>query len=192
MRHLIALLLIMTVWAASGNSFAQDEEEGFVVKMLKKWTKEEKPSVTEEQKPKEMVQEQAGEAEETGQVEEGMPIEIEGERPAIADLSEKDIVERLVNLLKYHPDALNLIPELRSGEDEEGNLFYTYTPEDGITKNLDELEREKLMKVYSRVTSEVNRLNTEKIMRQLEQIRQAQQASRVPAQPPKVYQPPRR
>jgi len=192
MKHLLILLLIAAVLVLPNDSFAQqDEEEGFVVRMLKKWVKEEEPTITEETKPKEAIEKKTEEAKETEGPGGAIPVEIEEERPPIADLTEKEIVEKLVNLLDYHPDVLNFIPGLKSGEDEAGKPFYTYTTEGGVSKELIEVEKEKLIKLYGKVAGEVNRLNTEKIMRQLEQIRQAQQASRPPAQPPKAYTPPK-
>ena len=94
--------------------------------------------------------------------------------------------------LPIYDEALNFIPELKKEEDEEGRPFYTYTPESGVTKRLEELDKAMLIKLFNRVSTEMNRLNNERLMKQLEQTRQAQQAgSAQPPMSPTVVTPPR-
>ncbi len=105
-----------------------------------------------------------------------------------SDFTKEELVTRLAGLLTYNMEVLSYIPELKSQEDEKGDIFFTYVTEHGVTKKLNELDKDILVKLLGRVNGEVNRLNTERIMRQLEQVRQAQQVPKTPPQPP---QPPR-
>lgn len=109
----------------------------------------------------------------------------------LEELTKEELLKEITERLDYNPEALAFIPELNMEEDEEGNIFYTHTSGDRITKKLEELDRTSLEKIFNRVTSETNRLNTERLIRQLEQVRQAQQPPKVPPQPAKIYTPPK-
>ncbi|MDP2912635.1 MAG: hypothetical protein Q8N91_01330 [Candidatus Omnitrophota bacterium] len=110
------------------------------------------------------------------------------------EITQQEFVQHLEETLDYDDEALGAIPELKK---EEGG-FYTYN---GV--KLEDLDREKLNTVFSRIQNEIGRIRTERLNQQLESIRQAQQANmaaqqaaRIPAvftlppKPPQVPQPP--
>ena len=98
-----------------------------------------------------------------------------------------EIVEELKANLENYPEMLGFIPELRMEQDDKGVLLYTYADVDGFIKTLEELSEDVLLKLYKRIASEANRLYTDRILRQLEQVRMP---SGIPSMPQQIASPP--
>lgn len=202
---LITILLITLSVFMVSDLFAQ-QEENFMRRMFKRLFRRGEVSAPEKEVLKEVSEGEVLPVEEVEAEVEDAAEAIEEPGKSLEEMTVEELAERLTDMLTYHPDVLSFIPELKAQKDEKGSIFYTYTPRGGITKGLEKLDKDTLIKLFSRVSNEVNRLNIERIMRQLEQIRQAQQVSTVapqssqvitppkapslPPQPPKVYTPP--
>jgi len=173
---LVAILsIVVTVFIAT-DLFAQ--EEGFFKRFLKRFEKKEEADVSREvPKEKGAIPEAKGKA------------EIEEQAEVVEDLTRGELLKRIREMLDSRPKALDYIPGLKVDEDRRGNRFYTYKPEAGITKKLDQLNRKTLINIYKRIRSEVNRLNVERITKQLDLIRQAQDATKRAPQAPRVVTP---
>ncbi len=107
--------------------------------------------------------------------------------------TKEEMVTQIKKILDIEEEILNFIPGLKKATTEKGESFYTY---EGL--KLEELDKEKLSKIFTRVRQEATRIRTDRLSRQLETIRRAQQLTdaaaggpaRVPAvppQPPRVY-----
>ncbi|MFH0763434.1 MAG: hypothetical protein V1927_00315 [Candidatus Omnitrophota bacterium] len=113
------------------------------------------------------------------------------------EVTKEELLSHMKGLLDHEEGALNFIPELKKVKIGEDN-FYTYQ---GV--KLEDIDKEKLMKIFSRIQGEIGRIRTERLNKQLESINQAarasmaaQQAARgsrvaIPPKPPTVIQPPR-
>lgn len=110
------------------------------------------------------------------------------------DMTAQELVDGITKVLDRSADVMDYVPGFKQEKGPEGKEYYTYNG----TK-LEKLDKEKLAAIYNRVRQERTRLNTERINRQLETIRQAQQAANVanqasriptvtqpPAQPPRI------
>ena len=104
------------------------------------------------------------------------------------DITKEDLVSHIEGRLDTMEEALNLIPGLKKENNASGMSFYSYN---GV--KLKDLDRDTLDKLFSRVQNEGVRIQTERLNKQLEGIRQAHQAQ-VAAQQvsriPRVIQPP--
>jgi len=109
----------------------------------------------------------------------------------IENLTREELVEEITKRLKYDDEVLNFIPNIRKDIDAEGNIYYKYTSSYGEDKDLDMVNTGVLRNLLKRIISEMNRLNNERIMKQLRRIEQMQQADRMPPQPPRVVEPPK-
>lgn len=96
------------------------------------------------------------------------------------------MIKDITGDLEDYEEILNVVRGLARNVDEKGNVYYTYIV-DGVAKKLEELDTETLDSLNTRVSAEANRLNTNRIMNQLEDIRNAQRAT---AGPPSVPAPP--
>lgn len=85
------------------------------------------------------------------------------------------------------PEIMNYIPGLSKGKDAAGNAVYMYKG-----KNLADLDKEKVIKIYSVVSNNAVRIRTARTNAQLESIRRANQLSNmthqvtVPPSPPQT------
>ena len=111
-------------------------------------------------------------------------------RPKVEDLSPDEIRDRIKSMVESSPEALDYIPELKASFNEDETVNAMSYKKDGISVNMEELDKETLIKVYSRVNRERTRLNAERIQRQLESIRAAQNINRIYAPPPVPTPPP--
>ena len=158
-------------------------------RLIKKFDKEEDEAVLQ-QGPE--VEERLKDEELLGEVEVRTEAE---EREDLADLTERELAAMISEELNDNDEILSFIPGLKAGQDEKGNTLYSYAPKGQIAKKLEELDAETLIQLFERVMSESNRLNNERIMRQLEQVRRMQQMPKAPPKPPgilRVPSPPQR
>ncbi len=110
------------------------------------------------------------------------------------DMTAQELADGITKALNRSKDVINYIPGFKKEKDPEGKDYYTYKE-----VALEKMDKEALAALYGRVRQERNRLNTERINRQLANIQQAQQAANIanqasripkvpvlPAQPPKA------
>lgn len=111
--------------------------------------------------------------------------------------------------LKVFGEIEYIIPNLFSRIAPDGQKEYYYAPDGGVALKLRDLDKGDLFDLYVRVNNEATRINTERILRQIQQqeqiMRQIQlqqqqmqqqqvlqppQPPQQPPQPPQVYTPP--
>jgi len=92
------------------------------------------------------------------------------------EFTEDDIIERITIIVESIPETVSYIPELKTTFGEDRKILQLEYEIEGIFKNITELDKETLLKIYSRLNNERTRLQTERLMRQLESIRAAQEA----------------
>lgn len=104
------------------------------------------------------------------------------------EMTPDELRQYLIETLDHEAEVFSFIPELK--KEKEG--VYTYKG-----KKVEDLDNEQLQGVFKRVQNEIVRIRTERLNRQLESIRQAQQAitnaqraSRPSAAPTPPPQPP--
>ena len=100
--------------------------------------------------------------------------------------SKEDIAQRIKGMLEAVPEAANFIPELKLSLDKDKNIVAIKYKIDGIFKDITEIDKETLIKIHGRISNERVRIQTERIQRQLNAARAAQNVPR----PPQVYTPP--
>lgn len=87
------------------------------------------------------------------------------------EMTKEQLLVRIKSDLKDEKDILNSIPELKSTGEKE-NATYTYSG-----TRLEDLDKDKLQTVFNRIQGEALRIRTDHINKQLETIRQANQAN---------------
>ena len=113
-------------------------------------------------------------------------------------LTKDDLSKHIKEVLDNRDDVLGFIRGIKKETDADGKTFYLYN---GV--KLEDIDKEQLQKLLNRINGEIGRINNERLTKQLETIRQADQAARVaqqasrqvnipnpPPQPPVVYVPP--
>ena len=100
----------------------------------------------------------------------------QGKNP-FKDMTEAELAERITGLIDRFEEIMDFIPGLKQEQDPGGAHFYAYKG-----TRLDKLDKEQLVSLYKRVTQQRTRITTERISRQLEQIRQSNQAAEVARQ----------
>lgn len=124
--------------------------------------------------------------------------------------TKEEMIADLKENLDDEEEILNFIPGLKKITTEKGESYYTY---EGL--KLEDLDKEKLNKIFTRARQETTRIRTNKLNEQLENIRRNQRltaaagggvprvpvtpptpprmfsAPNVPSAPPPVPQPPR-
>lgn len=124
-------------------------------------------------------------------------------RPKVEDMSPDEIRDRIKTVVESSQEALDYIPELKASFNKDETVNVLSYKRDGIFVSIEELDKETLVKIYVRVNRERTRLNAERIQRQLESVRAAQNISRIqtpptapstppspPPAPPRVQSPP--
>lgn len=108
--------------------------------------------------------------------------------PPPKEMTKDEMLKRMKDILHREEDVMNFIPGLKSEKDAEGNIYYTYQG----TK-IENLDKATLTKIFGRVRTEAVRLRTDRLTKQLENLRRIQQltgnagnpAARIPATPPR-------
>ena len=112
------------------------------------------------------------------------------------ELSSDEMVKIIERRLKSYPQIVNFIPGLEIRQSQAGEKEIYYTDKGGIALKPGQLEKESLLRLFGRVNNEAAKINTERIIRQIQQQeelrRQIQQGipRQPPPQPPQVYTPP--
>ena len=104
------------------------------------------------------------------------------------EFTKAELLEHIKGTLDYTKEVLNFVPGLKMVTDAASKTGYTYN---GM--KLEDMDKERLEKLSVRINNEVTRIRTERLNKQLEAIRQAEQASRQARQAvnTNTYQPPR-
>ena len=109
------------------------------------------------------------------------------------DMTVQELADAITKVLDRTEEVMDYIPGFKQEKDPAGNSFYTYNG-----SRLESLEKGKLVSLYNMVRQMRTKINTDRINRQLESIRQAQraaeianQASRIPRTTTPPAQPPR-
>ena len=103
------------------------------------------------------------------------------------NMTEEDIIERIIPMLETMPEVLSYIPEFKATRDEDGKITELTYVIDGIPTLIEEINKETLVTIHNRVSMERTRIQTERIQRQLSSTRAATQ--NIPKQP-QIYTPP--
>jgi len=113
------------------------------------------------------------------------------ESPKDKEMTKGEMLAELKEDLADNDEVFDAVPGLKASAGQDGNAVYTYenTP-------LDELSKEDLTKLYSRVRQALVKIRTDRIQRQLERVRRIDMLQRtaIPPQPPRIpaqAQPPR-
>jgi len=123
----------------------------------------------------------------------------------VKELSNEEMIERMKNMIEVYPEIKESVPGLKIAYGKEDAVEGVELVVDGESKQLSELDDDTLKKLYSRIANERTRLYAERIQKQLETVRRAQGALKLPPQssqpprlpqlppaPPKVFSPPPR
>lgn len=190
-RVLILVLLLICFFLAQVS--LAEEKEGFVKTLWRKVLNTFRHPVQELTPPAKMEPEivklkDSGELDEPEP--EPQPSE-EKKRTPLGEMKEEEIIERIKHMLEISPEALDFIPDLKVVMDKEGYVVSIKYKVSGIFEDINDLDKETLIKIHNRVNNERVRIQTERIQRQLQAITAAQN---IPKPPPQVYipkQPPR-
>ncbi|MDB4349479.1 hypothetical protein OAA99_00835 [Omnitrophica bacterium] len=166
---LIAILLIMVSVFVACESFAQEEYEGFLKRMMKRFKKEEKTTAPKREP-----------------VRPAKPAVEAVPKKAVTELTKDELIKDITERLNDNTEILDLVPSLKADKEKDGTPFYTYEVEKGIKTRLEELNISKLGNIYNKVMAEWNRLNAERAMEALEQTRAPQRIAAPPTMPPKA------
>lgn len=104
------------------------------------------------------------------------------------ELTKQELVAHLKMMLEHEDEVLSFIPELKKEKDAKGNISYLYKG-----KKIEDIDEKSLRGLYSRTQNELTRIRTERLNKQLESIRRADQAARAAQQAsriPRVVTPP--
>ncbi|MFA6078677.1 MAG: hypothetical protein WC779_02905 [Candidatus Omnitrophota bacterium] len=109
-----------------------------------------------------------------------------------------EMASYITEMLRARTDILEFIPELKMemGPDKKESFSYMV---DGSYVKIEDLDQDTMQKLLNRMTAEVNRIQSERLNRQIQQeaMRQSQQRAmtqqpRIPTPPPQqIAQPPR-
>ncbi|MFH1594376.1 MAG: hypothetical protein ABID09_06740 [Candidatus Omnitrophota bacterium] len=113
-----------------------------------------------------------------------------------ADITAEELIDRIKNILEVSPEVADFVPELKIIKGPKGEISEIQYDKDGVVKPIEELSKETLIRLHSRMNNERTRLQTDRIQRQLNAARAVQNIAKpqVPVMPPripKVYVPPR-
>ena len=188
------LILAITVLLFATNAVFAQEDAGFVKKTWRKFTgifrkktesgEAEAPEEIKPVKPEPRVAEKPPEAGE---------IPDSGEAPKIEDsplfqMPVEELIERIMGSLRAMPEIIDFLPEVKVEKDKDNKIKKVEYNVSGTFRELKDVDRESLVKLYLRITNERAKLQSERIHKQLETIRQSQQIMR--QGPPKIYKPP--
>ena len=117
-------------------------------------------------------------------------------------ISKEKMLEVIHNRLKVYSEIVYIVPELTFEEKEDGQKEYFYQTRQGSLVKLSDLDKETLYSVFVSVNNEATRINTERLIRQIQQQEQLRRSLQnipqqppqpppQPPQPPQVFTPPR-
>jgi hypothetical protein len=86
-----------------------------------------------------------------------------------SELTNQELALHIKDMLNAHEDVTSYIKGLKKESAEDGSSYYTYN---GV--KLEALDKQALKSILGRVQSEVTRINTDRISKQIETIQQTQ------------------
>ena len=181
--RLLILFFLMTALLVSGSVYAQTEsQKGFFIRLWERIrarvTRQDATSVKEE--PEARVPEE----EEIPGLKKEIPEKPPVAQPPIEKPEEEpqktpgEMLESINKRLEAFPEIAEIVPELSVKEDIDGSREYFYGAPGESAVRLSDLDEEALYKAYVRINQEATRLNTERIMKQLQQIEQLRKQQR--------------
>ncbi len=110
-------------------------------------------------------------------------------KPAAKQFDKAEMASYVGDMLRARTDILEFIPELKMamGPDKKENFLYMV---DGSYVKLEDLDQDTLQKLLNRMTTEVNRIQSERLNRQIQQEAMRQSQQRAMIQPPRIPTPP--
>ena len=194
-RFAITIIIVgILVFGFSLNSLAQDEQEGFVKRMWKKFRGKEEVVKEERQekktiKPEPVAKEKTPVREEPDK-EPDLLTGRDSEERRVAPPSREEMLEMIDrNLSVYGDEISEKVGNIIKKTDMEGNVSYTYLTEAGNEVEFTDLEDETLFNLLRRVLNEATFIRNERINLQLQQMRQLQSLQNM-QQPPRAVRPP--
>ena len=193
-------------------SFAQDEKEGFIKRMWKKATGKTEEEVETSKPKQETLKEEAMKiVPKTPPAREDAP---QGPPPAF---ERKDMIRQLKDYLStWRGELTSVMPQIVEKTDRDGKVEYLFKNNAGEEMPFEDLPDEVLSNLLVKVSSEISRIQNERLQRQIQQIQQQQQQvqqqqqiiqqqqrvqqnqpprlpqlPQMPQRPPQVHQPPR-
>ncbi|MDP8299047.1 MAG: hypothetical protein P9L88_04010 [Candidatus Tantalella remota] len=132
--------------------------------------------------------------EESEELEKDEAMDTEAEEETLEEeipLDKDEMLERIEKRLKVYSEIIYIIPGLSFSETDSGGREYFYTGDSGKTLPLDALNKKTLYNLFSRINNEATRINTERLVRQLQQLEQIRRSSQnIPQPPPQPMSPP--
>ena len=181
----------ITLLLASG--LAAAENEGFFPRLWHRWFPPKQEAAKEV--PQKPVPEAAKPAPEAVKAPPAPDIAaVAGEKAAqavekkkiILDMTKGELIEDIIETLDSEEEVFDYVPEIKKAQDPAGKDLYTYSG-----ARLEELEKDLLEKIWTRVHQTATRIRTERIQDQLETIRQIENLRRATPPPQPPPQPPR-
>ena len=146
----------------------------------------------------------AGEPVYEGTIDEEAGEFVEEEEPEVKKipLSKEKMIGVIERRLKIYSEIVFIVAELTFRENAEGEKEYFYQEDDGNIVKLSDLDKETLYGLYVRVNNEATRINTQRLVMQIQQQEQIRRSTQnipqpppspppQPQQPPQVFTPPR-
>jgi hypothetical protein len=113
---------------------------------------------------------------------------LNGKPRSAKEMTVEELADGITKVLDQTEEVMDFVPGFKKDKDPAGGVFYTYKG-----ARLEKMEKDILAALYVRVRQERTRLNTERITKQLETIRNVQRATAITNQvsrPPAVVTPP--
>lgn len=206
MKKVVATLFVLSFIVLFATCSFSEEKNNVSKKTI--WNKLVNIFKTQENKPKQLPKADV--------VTEDKPIskpEIQKKQDTkhpVAEFTKEEVVERIKYMVEITPEVKDFIPELKIERDKDDRVVNVKYSIDGVPTDLNDIDKETLMKIHGRIASERTRMQTERIQKQLQSLAQTQRAiqqvnqipktyvapprvpipPKAPASPPKVYVPP--
>ncbi|OGW75083.1 MAG: hypothetical protein A2Z72_03590 [Omnitrophica bacterium RBG_13_46_9] len=128
----------------------------------------------------------------------GRTDQIPPEQSPLFDFTEEDIIQRIKEEVKFWEAALSHIPEIKVTLDEEGNVAKVEYMIDGVLKNIEELDKETLIRINNTITHKFSQILSDRLRAQWKATALALSVPKLPETPvahtppslPQVYIPP--
>jgi hypothetical protein len=185
-RKIVCVFLILSLLAIN-TAYAQEQKVGAV----KQWWR----NLISKAKKEGAIKEEGKKAPLSDEEVQRLKAKIDQRKPP----SKEDMLDAVLENLDVYSDELTAkIPNIILQKDEKGAISYKYKKENtGELVDIKDLDEETLSSLYGRVMNESTMLRTERINKQIQQIRPVQAPVQIPRpvvappQPPRVYTPPK-
>jgi len=205
--NVLIVLIVMTVLFSFPFESIAAEKKGALIKLKEKFFNKESDKDLEANEA--IPRENAAPAEAKPEVtvpEKDIP-ETKKETPVLEKevpelpFEKNEIIDRIKGVLDSRPEIAQIVPNISIQENNDGVKEYFYVSGENESIALEEMDKTVLFDLMLRINNELNRINTERVLRQIQQqqnmIRQIQQQQQqqqnapvIPPAPPRVYVPP--